>query len=107
MVFSQVVPSPWERKTPVVREYHEAFTKANPGKDFSYGSLEGYITAKGLVAALRLAGSNPTRSSFVKGLHAAGNIDVNGLKASYKAGAHDGLSLVDLSIVSNEGRFRH
>lgn len=107
MVFSQVVPSPWERKTAIVREYHDAFTKAYPGKDFSYGSLEGFITAKALVAALRLAGSNPTRAGFVQALHAAGSIDINGLQASYKPGAHTGLSLVDLSIVTAEGRFRH
>ena len=107
MVFSQVVPSPWERKTAIVREYHDAFTKANPGKDFSYGSLEGFITAKALVAALRLAGNNPTRAGFVQALHTAGSIDINGLQASYKAGAHTGLSLVDLSIVTSEGRFRH
>lgn len=31
----------------------------------SYGSLEGYLTAKALVAALRLAGPNPTREGLV------------------------------------------
>ena len=107
MVFSQVVPSPWERKAAIAREYREVCARAHPGKDFSYGSLEGYITAKALVAALRLAGGNPTRASFVAGLHAAGSLDINGLRAVYKPGAHDGLSLVDLSIVSSDGRFRH
>lgn len=107
MVFSQVVPSPWERKTAIAREYREAYARAYPGKDFSYGSLEGYITAKALAAALRLAGNNPTRASFVAGLHAAGSLDINGMRAIYKPGAHDGLNLVDLSIVSSDGRFRH
>lgn len=107
MVFAQVVPSPWERKTAIAREYRDAFAKAYPGKDYSYGSLEGYITAKALVAALRLAGGNPTRASFVQGLHTAGSMDINGLKANYQPGLHAGLSLVDLSIVSSDGRFRH
>jgi branched-chain amino acid transport system substrate-binding protein len=56
MVFTQVVPSPWERKTAITREYQEEFAKQKPGREFSYGSLEGYVTAKALVAALRLAG---------------------------------------------------
>jgi len=107
MVFSQVVPSPWERKTAITREYQETFTKYRPGKDYSYGSLEGYITAKALVAALRLAGANPTRESLVQGLHAAGGVDVNGLKVSYQPGNHAGLSLVDLAIVTKDGKFRH
>lgn len=107
MVFSQVVPSPWERKTAITREYQEVFGRQKPGKDFSYGSLEGYVTAKALVAALRLAGPEPTRESFVRGLHAAGHIDLNGMSARYQPGDHAGLSLVDLSIVTREGKFRH
>lgn len=107
MVFSQVVPSPWERKTGITREYQEEFTRSRPGQEFSYGSLEGYLTAKALVAALRLAGTDPTRDGFVRGLHSAGSIDLNGLRASYSAGLHTGMALVDLAIVSRDGKFRH
>ena len=53
IIFSQVVPSPWERKTAITREYQEEFARLKPGQEFSYGSLEGYITAKALVLALR------------------------------------------------------
>jgi branched-chain amino acid transport system substrate-binding protein len=67
MVFSQVVPSPWQRKTAITREYQEELEHHLPGQAFSYGSLEGYITAKALVAALRTAGPKPTRESFVAG----------------------------------------
>jgi ABC-type branched-subunit amino acid transport system substrate-binding protein len=35
MVFSQVVPSPWERKTSITREYQDEFAKARPGEEFS------------------------------------------------------------------------
>lgn len=69
MVFSQVVPSPWERKTAITREYQSTFAQYKPNATFSYGSLEGYITAKALVAALKLAGPNPTQPTpaFCKG----------------------------------------
>jgi branched-chain amino acid transport system substrate-binding protein len=107
MLFAQVVPSPWERKTELTREYQDAFKRHKAGVDFSYGSLEGYLTAKALVAALRLAGPNPTRESFVQGLHKAGGLDVNGLHPIYLNGDHAGLKLVDLSLYTRDNRFRH
>lgn len=107
MVFAQVVPNPMERKTEIAREYREHFAKYHPGKEFSYGSLEGYMTAKALVAALRLAGPEPTRDSFVQGLLKAGTIDINGMRARYQAGEYVGLPLVDLAMYTREGRFMH
>lgn len=107
MIFAQVVPNPMERKTEIAREYREVFARHNPGKDFSYGSLEGYLTAKSLVAALRLAGPEPTRASFVQGIEKAGVLDLNGLRAKYQPGEHTGLAMVDLAIYTREGRFLH
>jgi ABC-type branched-subunit amino acid transport system substrate-binding protein len=106
IVFSQVVPSPWEKKTAITREYQEEFTRAKPGQEFSYGSLEGYMTAKALVMALRLAGSHLTRESFVAALNNT-TLDINGLKANYATNNHQGLAFVDLSIVNHDGKFRH
>ena len=106
MVFTQVVPSPWERKTAITREYQEELARQKPGREFSYGSLEGYVTAKALVAALRLAGPEPTRESFLAGLSNA-SLDLNGLRAVYSREQHTGLNFVDLSIVTREGTFRH
>jgi branched-chain amino acid transport system substrate-binding protein len=106
MVFTQVVPSPWERKTAITREYQEELARQKPGREFSYGSLEGYVTAKALVAALRLAGPEPTRESFLAGLSNA-SLDLNGLRAVYSRDQHTGLSFVDLAIVTREGTFRH
>lgn len=106
MIFAQVMPSPWERKTAVTRAYQEAFSKAHPGKPFSYGSLEGYVTARALVEALKLAGPKPTRASFVAGLRNA-SLNLEGLRVTYSDKAQTGLTLVDLAIVTREGTFRH
>ena len=86
--------------------YQEEFARQKPGREFSYGSLEGYMTAKALVAALRLAGPEPTRESFLAGLSNA-SLDLNGLRAVYSRDQHTGLSFVDLAIVTREGTFRH
>ena len=106
MIFTQVVPSPWERKTAITREYQEAFSSFKSGQDFSYGSLEGYMTAKALVLALRLAGPAPTREGFVAALDGA-TLDLNGMKSSYARDNHQGLTFVDLAIVTRESKFRH
>jgi branched-chain amino acid transport system substrate-binding protein len=104
MVFSQVVPSPWARKTAIAREYQDAFRRVQPSHEFSYGSLEGYLTAKALVAALKLAGAQPTRAGFVKVLDGA-TLDLGGVKIAYRAGEHTGSTFVDLAIVTREGKF--
>ena len=104
MVFSQVVPSPWARRSAITREYQDAFTRARPGTGYSYGSLEGYVTAKALVQALRLAGPQPTRASLAKALDGA-TLDLGGLRARYRAGEHLGSEFVDLAMVSRDGRF--
>ena len=106
MIFAQVVPSPWERKTAITREYQDEFSRFKPGQDFSYASLEGYITAKALVAALRLAGPSPTREGFAGALEGA-TLDINGLPVVYGRDNHQGLAFVDLSLVTRESKFRH
>ncbi|HMP11848.1 ABC transporter substrate-binding protein [Hydrogenophaga sp.] len=106
MIFAQVLPSPWERKTEASRAYQEAYTRFKPGKGFSYGSFEGYLSAMALVEALRRAGPQPTRDSFVAGLRNV-VLDVHGLQISFRNGDHAGLPLVDLAIYTRDGRFMH
>ncbi len=110
MVFAQVVPSPWQRQTDVTREYQKVFGRYKPEAGYSYGSLEGYLTAKALVMALQLAGPHPTRESFVQGLYKAGSLELSGLQARFEPGNHRGLKLADLSIYryeKDDKRFRH
>lgn len=108
MVFSQVVPSPWERKNSLAREYQETFQRERPGQDYSYGSLEGFMTAKALVLALQLAGPRLTREQFTQALEGGPGLALGDrLRATYRHGDHTGLTTVDLAIVTNDLRFRH
>ncbi len=108
MVFSQVVPSPWERKSAIAREYQEVFPREKPWQEVSYGSLEGYMTAKALVAALRLAGPRLTRAQFMNALESGPGLELGDrLRANYRPGGHTGLTAVDLAIVTQDLRFRH
>jgi len=49
----------------------------------------------------------PTRRSFFQGLHKAGGLDLNGLRASYQPGDQAGLKLLDLAIYARNNRFLH
>ncbi|MDP3820947.1 MAG: ABC transporter substrate-binding protein [Burkholderiales bacterium] len=106
MVFSQVVPSPWERKREIAREYQEAAKKASANPELSYGALEGYMTAKALVMALRTTGRDLTRASLVKVIESS-KFDLGGVTARYSPGDHEGSQFVDLSMVGRDGRFIH
>ena len=106
MVFSQVVPSPWERKHAISREFQAAMTKSRPGAALSYGGLEGYLTAKALVAALQATGKDLTRATFTNALERS-SFDLGGMTVRYSNKSHDGSSFVDLSMYSRDDRFIH
>lgn len=104
MVFAQVVPNPRDRKHTISREFQDAARKANSTGDFSYGELEGYLTAKALVMALRATGPRLTRESFLQTLESS-SFDLGGLSVRWASGDHEGSRYVDLSIVGRSGRF--
>lgn len=106
MVFAQVVPSPWERKREIAREYQDAMRKARPDAEFSYGALEGYMTAKALALALKAAGRDLSRAGLIKVLEST-SFDLGGVKLRYSPTEHEGSGFVDLAMVSREGRFIH
>lgn len=106
MGFTQVVPNPRAGTVPLSRAFRAAYAAAYPGKEPTYGSLEGYLTAWALVEALQRAGPKPTRASFVAGLQSV-DMDLAGAKISYRPQMHAGLAQVDLSVVSRDGIFRH
>jgi ABC-type branched-subunit amino acid transport system substrate-binding protein len=106
MVFTQVVPSPFSRSTQLSRDYQDSFRKAWPDKPLSYGSLEGWLTARALVAALTAAGPNPSRQRFVTALLER-PLMVSGFPLHYTANEHRGSSFVDLAMYTRDERFLH
>jgi ABC-type branched-subunit amino acid transport system substrate-binding protein len=67
VVISQVVPSPYDDSLPFVRAY-QADMRAVGFTDFTYMSLEGYMSSSALVAGLRGAGAVLTEDSLVAAL---------------------------------------
>lgn len=104
MVFAQVMPNPWSKKTALVRDYQLALEAAYPGRERSYASLEGFATAQALVVALRAAGAQPTRLSLVRALEATEH-DLGGISMNWRPRDHAGSRFVDLAMVTREGTF--
>lgn len=104
MVFAQVVPNPSARKMAIAREYQDAARKVDPKAEFSYGALEGYMTAKAMVMSLQATGRDLTREKWLRTMVSA-RFDLGGVSVSYDRGNHEGSRYVDLSMVDREGRF--
>ncbi len=102
---AQVVPFPYSRILPVIREYQDLFAKYAP-KDatISYTSFEEFIGAKVLVEGLRRAGPNPTRERVLRALENLGTYDVGGFIVNYTPENRIGSKYVELTVVGRDGR---
>ena len=104
MVFSQVVPNPRSGKHPITREFVDAARKAGMSEPLSFGNMEGYLTAKALVAVLRANGPALTREGLIRTMDSF-SADLGGLSVRWKSNDHEGSRYVDLSMVGRDGRF--
>jgi branched-chain amino acid transport system substrate-binding protein len=107
VAMSQVVPPPTQRSIPVVREYQDAIAKHTGKKEFSFTSLESYISAKVTVEALKRAGQKPTRESFMQALDNMKQFDAGGYGVSFSPTNHNGSSQVEVTVISSQLRFAY
>jgi hypothetical protein len=68
--------------------------------DFDHASLEGYIGAAVFTQALREAGAQPTRETFLDALEHL-NTDLGGFKVAFSRSQHQGSSAVFLTRIEN------
>jgi branched-chain amino acid transport system substrate-binding protein len=104
MVFSQVLPNPNSGKTALAREFQQHHQRLFPDKPFTYGGMEGFMTAKALTLALKAAGPRLSRTSLLAALQNF-EADLGGVKLSWRKGEHIGSPFVDLALVGRDGRF--
>ena len=103
VAISQVVPFPWGRSVPVVKEYQE-FAKKAGYVDYNFSAMEGFLTAKVMVEGLKRAGRDLTRDKFVEAMEKM-DVDLGGFYVSYSPKNHAGSKFVDLTIIGQEGKF--
>jgi branched-chain amino acid transport system substrate-binding protein len=99
VVISQVVPSPYDDSSTVVRAY-QADMRAVGFTDFTYMSLEGYMSSLALVAGLRGAGAVLTEDSLVAALEHL-SIDVKGFPIRFSQESRQGNDQVFLTQVDH------
>ena len=104
VAISQVVPFPWGRAVPVVKEYQQLAAKAGY-TDYNFSAMEGFLSAKVAVEGLRRAGRNLTRESYIAALEKMQDVDLGGFFVSYSPSNRAGSKFVDLTIIGRGGKF--
>jgi branched-chain amino acid transport system substrate-binding protein len=103
VIVSQVLPQ--SPNYAVVQEA-SSLARAKDILDVSPAMLEGFVSAKVLVEALRRASPKPTRDKVQAALEGITRFDLGGLSLSFSTTDHTGLDFADLSIITAAGKFR-
>ena len=102
---SQVVPLPANGVVPVVRDFQQAWKAAGANLEPSHLALEGYINARVFAEALRRAGKNPSRASFIESTWNLKKYDLGGFEVNFTEPSRSASRFVELTMVSGGGRF--
>jgi branched-chain amino acid transport system substrate-binding protein len=104
---AQVTPSPYKISSRLSKEFQDAVaTKKDLEVPVSYAMMEGFITAKVIVEAVRRQGAKPSREGMVGALAAMDRFDMGGYAVGYKPNSRTGSKFVELSIISGTGKIR-
>lgn len=100
---SQTAPHPMKNKA-ISTEYRALLSKSNPQAIPDHIGLEGMISAKVLVEALRRAGPALTREAFIQSLERMNEYDVGGYTLKFSPQKHSGSHFVDITHIGQGGR---
>lgn len=104
LIVSQIVPDP-NSALPLIRELRQNLARfAPPGTPVNHAVVEGYIMAKTVVQALRMAGPNPTRRKIRSALESMKEFDAGGVVIGFSPSNHTGAKYVELAIVLSSGK---
>jgi len=106
VMISQVIPSPWDEKLALIKEYRKLYLN-KPGREPEYASLEGFMAAKVFVEGLRHVKGEPTRKNFIQALENMGSYDLGGYTVKFGPSNHNGSNYVDLSIITKGGQIMY
>lgn len=98
---TQVVPFPWNRRLPVVAQYQQLMQQQGRAS-YGFVSLEGFLAARWLTAALEKAGPNPTRMALTQAFTSMGPLDLGGFRLRLAPGDVQASDLVELTYLGSQ-----
>jgi ABC-type branched-subunit amino acid transport system substrate-binding protein len=102
VMVTQVVPYPFDARDAVSQDFLQ-FIKAANLKE-SYAAMEGWLSARVMVEALKRAGKNPTRESLVTAFESL-KLNLGGFNVAYSPTSRTGSDFVELTMISKNGKF--
>jgi branched-chain amino acid transport system substrate-binding protein len=103
---TQVMPYPWVPGAfPIVDKYQKAMLAAGH-PEFSYWSLEGYISAAVLTEGLRRMKGSPSPAALTAAMRSIDRLHLGGFELTMNAQHHDGSTYTDITLARSSGRYR-
>lgn len=99
---TQVLPSPFDTSLPAVREYQQLLAAYYPEVEPNPLSLEGFLSAKLFVEAMKRKGNNPDRESLIGILEEMHDVDIGiGENVNFSSIDHQGLDRVYITKIED------
>jgi branched-chain amino acid transport system substrate-binding protein len=105
VVVTQVVPFPGDMSIPLVARYQAALKAVSPETAPGFGTLEGYMVGRVVIAALEKIEGEPTRRALLDTIF-ANTFDLGGVRLVYGANDNQGMDEVFLTVIQPDGTFR-
>ncbi len=105
VVVTQVVPFPSGVSIPLVAGYQAALKAENPNAQPGFGTLEGYMVGRLMIAALAKITGEPTRRTLLDTIFSS-SFDLGGARLVYGDNDNQGMDEVFLTVIEPDGSFR-
>jgi ABC-type branched-subunit amino acid transport system substrate-binding protein len=102
-IISQVMPNLNNRSIPIIKAFREDYDKYGPKTEPTQFHLEGYLSAKLIVEAIKRS-KDASPQGVIKGLEQMHDFDLGGFLVDFSPTKHTGSTWVDLSMISNSGK---
>lgn len=107
VMVSQVMPYPFAGTTPIAKEYLAAGRSVLANKfEPSYSSIEGYVAAKTFIEAMRKVSEDISQARLISALESLADLDLGGFHLSFGPKRRSASRLVDLTMLTSEGKIR-
>jgi branched-chain amino acid transport system substrate-binding protein len=103
IAMTQVMPHPQSGSSHAAREFRISSEKHGNRANVTYEAMEGYMTGRVIVAALRRTGRDLTREGYVKALESFADLKLDEIQYRYSPTAHLGPSFVEVTFIGSDG----